>query len=216
MRKYIGIAGMMGSGKTACAKRLAEHGFLRISFARALRDELASLLCSVEAFGELAPVKNRQEAAALLSVKPTPPEVRRALQAYGYCRRAANPNYWVDKWDAVVRGVSNSVVADDVRFDTEAKHIPGLGGIVLSLVRDRDACLRSAGATDDMLEHQSERGVSPEFVSAYVDADGPLSDLLARVDYCLRHYNELRQCRGARVVGTPARIIPAPTEVRAA
>lgn len=116
MRKIIGIAGLIGAGKTAAAMHLVEeHNFRRIPFAGALKDMLRALGLSEREINA-----DKEKPCALLGGK-TP---RWAMQVLGteWGRELIDQQIWVRAWkhavDSVPAGIG--VVADDMRFQNEA------------------------------------------------------------------------------------------------
>jgi hypothetical protein len=68
---------------------------------------------------------------------------RHAMQTLGceWGRDCIDTNFWVRAWEAVLDAECDTdhvIVADDVRFETEAEAIEKRGGLLLCVVRDRD------------------------------------------------------------------------------
>lgn len=112
----IGLSGKMRAGKTVTAEALAEkHGFVRLSFADALKREVIGMGFSVD------------------DVRVTKPEpIRKLLQAYGQARRFQDPNYWLDNVGRSIRLCKPNTVfiIDDVRFFNEAAFVEEQGVLI--------------------------------------------------------------------------------------
>jgi len=131
----VAFVGSIGSGKTTMCESIAvEHygqptnGTIRISFADALRDEVAYALhksdpkkskATVGRFVRL-PIDTWRERLADPETKAT---YRPLMQWWGTeYRRAEDPDYWVSQWEekadkAIAAGYT--VLVDDCRFDNE-------------------------------------------------------------------------------------------------
>lgn len=160
-RIIIGFSGKIGAGKTTAAKLLYARSFTRVRFAGPLKAMVAALgLDEAEIDGE-----RKEKPCALLGGK-TP---RWAMQTLGtdWGRALIDEQLWVNAWKLQVRKLGDyiPVVADDVRFENEAKAIRELGGVVVRIVRDG---LRADG-------HASE---AMDFPADYViENNGPEADL---------------------------------------
>ncbi len=109
--KIVAISGKMHSGKSYVADRLIEeHGFIKGSFASALKEDVLRMGFPREAIDE------------------KPGWMRELLQKYGQARRAVNPDHWVDRLMERLNILINEepafierrVVIDDMRFENEA------------------------------------------------------------------------------------------------
>lgn len=135
----IGLCGVAGSGKSTAARHLETFGFVRVSFADALRDLV---------YGQLG-IKEH--------VKPTPPRLRRLLQVVGTeAFREYDPDHWVKQWKKTVQNLADGtdgelrVVVDDVRFLNEAQEIKFQRGELWQLQR------AVAGLSGEAAKHVSE------------------------------------------------------------
>jgi hypothetical protein len=179
----IGLMGQKRSGKDTVAGFLtADHGFVRLAFADALRDALLKVDPYVGR-GDLR-VSDLIGAVGWEGVKGSPagPEVRRLLQEFGVAVRAVREDAWVAvvmRDAATIREggpgtpspVGRSVVVTDVRFPDEAAAIRAAGGVIVEV--------RRPGLPDDD-GHVSEhawRGIEPRFV---IENSGTLDDLRER------------------------------------
>jgi len=147
----LGICGRKGSGKSTAAQVLLDAGWKRVKFADPLKNMLRVIgLDDRHIEGDL-----KELPCDLLGGK-TP---RWAMQSLGteWGRNCIFPDFWMSlarREIALVLAQGYSVVVDDVRFDNEADMIRELGGSVLLIKRGPDA----------PIEHESEKGVTPDFI----------------------------------------------------
>lgn len=147
----VGIAGYRGSGKSTAARYLVEaHGFVRIPFAKPLKDMLRAIgLGDAELEGD-----RKEEPCSLLGGR-TP---RHAMQTLGteWGRELIDEGLWIRLWSrqamlAVEAG--RHVVCDDLRFPNEATAVCDLGGRVLRLSRPgRETSAHASEAQIDLLQ----------------------------------------------------------------
>ena len=117
----IAFSGHKESGKTTCANWLVgQGGWNRLSFAEPLRRE----------------VEDAGFPGSLVFGKPTTPEMRRLLQAWGDVRRVQDSRYFVDMMlDSVAcytEGGMN-VAIDDLRYINEAEALQQEGATLVRL-----------------------------------------------------------------------------------
>lgn len=130
--QVIGISGYARSGKDTVAEKLAEVGYVRGSFADAIRD---ALYCLNPTVGE-EPVKAKVDRLGWETAKAIP-EVRELLQRLGteVGREMFGDNIWIDYlFDSLPDG--SKVVIPDVRYPNEADAITDLGGAVWRIERE--------------------------------------------------------------------------------
>jgi hypothetical protein len=178
MRQIIGICGAAGSGKDAVAAVLiARRGFVKRSFAQALREEVRRAFTDkryeFDLWDSMPPLLQTALLRCIANgdidpfAKPTSPEMRVLLQHWGTeFRRAQDVNYWV-KREAESLPPSGRFVYTDVRFPNEHRLIRRLGGIVWRVERsgvsgnghisetywphfECDAVIRNDGTVDDL------------------------------------------------------------------
>ena len=112
----MGLSGKLQSGKSTASNAIANRfGFVKLSFAAALKRELVEMGYDEE---------------ALFVTKPA--WARKLMQEHGHKRRAENPDYWLNK---VKHQVSlckpNTVfIIDDVRFLNEAMWVEQNGVLI--------------------------------------------------------------------------------------
>jgi hypothetical protein len=178
MRQIIGICGAAGSGKDAVAAVLiARRGFVKRSFAQALREEVRRAMIDREycdSIWDRMPPTLQVAFSCCHSdgdidpfAKPTSPEMRVLLQHWGVeFRRAQNADYWVKRAKDSLP-LSGRFVFTDVRFPNEYRLMRRLGGIVWRVERygvpgnghisetywphfECDAVIRNDGTVDDL------------------------------------------------------------------
>lgn len=158
----IGLHGLAGAGKTQVADFIQELSeFEKLSFARPLKDMLATLL------GE--PVSDKTACPEVLCGK----DVRYALQTLGtgWGREMIDPEIWVKATMLRVEQLREtqgvSVVIDDVRFTNEAEAIKRAGGHVVEI--SRSGLKR--------MDHPSEAGIPADLVDYFIHNDVSLVEL---------------------------------------
>ena len=180
--KMIALSGKMHSGKSYVADRLvAEHGYKRLSFAEALKDDV------------------KQMGFFQSDIDEKPPWMRALLQAYGQARRAVDPDYWVTRMRMKIHGSyhyeqeslfsyeEEKIVIDDLRFENEADMLVTMGeeyqGMAVKLVRlervdyDRSGIPGADDASETALDDY------PEFDHTLYIMSGDLPALRAAADW---------------------------------
>lgn len=117
--QVIGISGYARSGKDTIAEKLAESGYVRGSFADAIREALYRLNPTI---GD-EPLKSKVDRLGWETAKAIP-EVRGLLQRFGTeaGREMFGDNIWIDYlFDSLPDG--SKVVIPDVRYPNEADAI---------------------------------------------------------------------------------------------
>jgi hypothetical protein len=130
--QVIGISGYARSGKDTIAEKLAEVGYVRASFADAIRTSLYRLNPKIG----MEPLADRVKRLGWETTKATP-EVRELLQRFGteVGRDMFGENLWIDHlFDSLPDGAK--VVIPDVRYPNEADAITALGGKVWRVSRN--------------------------------------------------------------------------------
>jgi len=148
----IGVSGKQQVGKTTLANiAVQEFGFVRRSFAFALREELIDILETAEIDYSLHGLYTHKELALVLPYN-LPEEFRaesftelcefnpiyhvrtityrKLLQWYGAFKREQNPDYWVQKLIDSINPTERTII-DDVRMINEAVYIQVLGGTLI-------------------------------------------------------------------------------------
>ena len=187
--QVIGISGYARSGKDTIAEKLAEVGYVRGSFADAIREAVYKLNPSVAATGVCA----KDEPGERLWLEPVPlqtlvnwygwentkaePDVRRLLQVFGteVGREMFGDNIWIDYlFDSLPDGAK--VVIPDVRYPNEAKAIEDMAGKVWRVERDGVMAINS---------HISDSALDDYTFSDILLNDGTVKDLYKKVDALL-------------------------------
>lgn len=118
----IGLSGVPGSGKDEIARHMVrQHGFVRLSFADAIREDLLKLNPS-DRYGES--YRSLVEMVDMFGwehMKREFPSIRRLLQDYGkMCRDVWGHDCWIRRLDATrCRSESDRFVITDVRYENE-------------------------------------------------------------------------------------------------
>jgi hypothetical protein len=127
----IGLTGLARSGKSTAADYLVkDKKYIRVPFAAPLKRMLRSLgLNDLEINGTL-----KEEPCDLLGGRSP----RYAMQRLGteWGRDLIHPNIWVELWrrdSERLIAAGHSVVADDCRFENEAKVLRDLGGKIVHI-----------------------------------------------------------------------------------
>jgi hypothetical protein len=168
------FSGHKESGKTTCADWLVEKGgWKRLSFAAPLRQEVA----------------DAGFPGGMVFGKPTTPEMRRLLQAWGDVRRAQDTNYFVDiMLDNMASYIQEgfNVVIDDLRYINEAEALQQEGAVLVRIKKivhhkpgDAHVCSCKGSAEAHQSEHDLDGYVGFDY---YLEAiDGDLGGLKARL-----------------------------------
>jgi hypothetical protein len=130
--EVIGISGYARSGKDTIAEKLVEMGYVRGSFADAIREAL--FILDPQIFGKsLARLVNTHGWEKVKSIE----HVRELLQRFGteVGREMFGDNIWIDYlFDRLPDGAK--IVIPDVRYPNEADAIINLGGALWRVERD--------------------------------------------------------------------------------
>lgn len=179
----IGLAGPPEAGKNATGDVLAIlYGYRLVSFAEALRRELADVLCGKMSIPKrIRTEPSLEELHDLLIAlrggdpwkKPTPIPMRKALQLYGTeFRRNEDVDYWVKKVTVI-----NPSAGTDVRFPNERTPFDEVWYIF------NPEAERKAG----LYRHASEGQILPQDCDRIIDNSGTLDDLERNVEGVMMH-----------------------------
>ncbi|MDW5417718.1 hypothetical protein R6242_14200 [Iodobacter sp. CM08] len=190
-RIIIGLSGLAGAGKDTAADFLvAHHGFTKMAFGDALKEELAEAFnVPVDFFNnrdsketdceELALINCRNQnfndvQAHLLRQRPALAFESRSprwiMQQWGteYRRKYYSQDYWTTQLAKRIESTVGNVVVTDVRFDDEADFISRLDGHIWQINRRNIAPVNS---------HSSERGIAPYFIDQNINNYGDIHSL---------------------------------------
>lgn len=143
----IGLTGRAGAGRDTAADHLCRYyGFVRCSFAAALKDMAASMLdnAGVDYAHLYEPSRKELPIAALHGVS-----ARQIMQTLGDWGRALHPDWWVAMMaghlgltPGALAPVHDRIVVTDVRFPNEAAWVRAQHGLVVRLEREHAAPVR--------------------------------------------------------------------------
>ena len=196
----IGFAGRIGSGKDTCAHRLLDrYGFSRVSFAEALKVEVAtkfnrtlrahllmvnSNIRAADAAGKMTEVAWEAQIHKILWLERDG-VTRAILQEMGTdVRRADDPEYWIKQWDKAVdkAGEGAQIVVTDVRFPNELDALRRRGG---KLVRVERPSLPPLGKTPHPSENSLDYFKDWDAVLMNV---GSVADLWGKIDHVAKSW----------------------------
>lgn len=180
----IFLTGYAGAGKDFVADLLVrELGYTRISFADALKEEVA-----------------QKEGITLDDLNRHKATWRRVLQHWGSLRRGENPNYWIERWRERRAQVDGPVVVADMRHFNEAGFAWARGAFLVRVtvpeeVRVARLLERDGGYDPNWAQHESEIDIPLLPVHAELYGDLPKGIILRQ----LARYYETRYYRGLAV-----------------
>lgn len=176
-KKIIGLAGRKQSGKTTAAQALVDSGFIRLSFAYAMRHMLTELLLnfgfSMHQIQSMFLYKKEQP---IVGIGKSP---RQLMQLLGtdWGRHLINEDLWVmAACNKLERLNMFDVVFDDVRFENEATMIRSLGGRIIHIVRDQN----------DSDSHSSEAGILRHPADESILNNGSLAELFKKLTIAIK------------------------------
>lgn len=169
--KLIAFTGKQGSGKTECVNTLKKlyPNAVVIKFAQPIYAVTESL-CET------------------LGVTFSKAKHREIMQCIGTTmRREHGSDFWVNQWELAYKhhkffkDRDALVLVDDARFDNEALKIMELGGKVIAVECEeatRASRIKIVGA-----DHESEKGIDSNLISATVYNNGNTKDLESNLKY---------------------------------
>ena len=180
----IGIVGLIGSGKDTVAQRLVEkHGYVKDSFAKSLKDAVASMFNWDREMleGNTTSSRHWREQPDKFWSEKMGKEItpRWVLQYFGteVMRQGMYDGIWVDS--VIGRYKGENTVISDTRFQNEIKNIKAHGGIVVLVKREEIPTreeMQKQGA------HQSEWDWIGSNFDYIIDNTNSLEGLNANVD----------------------------------
>lgn len=180
----IGIVGLIGSGKDTVANRLVEkHGYVRDSFAKSLKDAVASMFNWDREMleGNTDSSRHWREQpdkfwSERFGKTVTP---RWVLQYFGteVMRGQMYDGIWIDS--CIGRYKGQNTVISDTRFVNEIKTIKAHGGIILCVKR---GVLPTQKQMQDQGAHKSEWDWLDSDFDIVIDNNGTKEDLYKEID----------------------------------
>ena len=186
----IGICGLIGSGKDTVAERLVnEHGYKRDSFAKSLKDAVASMFNwdrdMLEGRGESSRHWREQPDKFWSERFGREVSPRTILQQFGteVMRGQMYDGIWVDS--CIGRYKGENTVISDTRFPNEIKIIKECGGIILLVKRFQDPDWFTSyveGNIEPKGIHSSEYAWAKSEFDFTIENNGSLEELNEKVD----------------------------------
>tara|TARA_B100001113_G_scaffold316338_1_gene283061 strand:- start:3952 stop:4566 length:615 start_codon:yes stop_codon:yes gene_type:complete len=195
----IGICGLIGSGKDTVAERLVtHHEYKRDSFAKSLKDAVASMFNWDREMLEGNTKSSRywrEQPDTFWSErlgKPTTP--RWVLQHFGteVMRGKMYDGIWVDS--CIGRYKGENTVISDTRFPNEIKRIKECGGIILLVKRFQDPDWFTSYVEGNIVPqniHSSEYAWAKSEFDFTIENNGTLQELNAKVDNFIHQLRDL-------------------------
>ena len=186
----IGICGLIGSGKDTVAERLVnEHGYKRDSFAKSLKDAVASMFNwdrdMLEGRGESSRHWREQPDKFWSERFGREVSPRTILQQFGteVMRGQMYDGIWVDS--CIGRYKGENTVISDTRFPNEIKRIKECGGVILLVKRFKDPDWFTSyveGNIEPKGIHSSEYMWAKSEFDYVIENNGSLEELNEKVD----------------------------------
>ena len=186
----IGICGLIGSGKDTVAERLVnEHGYKRDSFAKSLKDAVASMFNwdrdMLEGRGESSRHWREQPDKFWSERFGREVSPRTILQQFGteVMRGQMYDGIWLDSCMGRYRG-QNTVIAD-TRFPNEIKTIKAHGGKIILVKRGQDPDWFTSYVEGNIIPtgiHSSEYLWAKSEFDFTINNDGTKEELYKKID----------------------------------
>ena len=186
----IGICGLIGSGKDTVAERLVnEHGYKRDSFAKSLKDAVASMFNwdrdLLEGRGQSSRHWREQPDKFWSERFGREVSPRLILQEFGteVMRGQMYDGIWVDSCLGRYKG-ENTVISD-TRFPNEIKRIKDCGGVILLVKRFKDPDWFTSyveGNIEPNGIHSSEYMWAKSEFDYVIENNGSLEELNEKID----------------------------------
>ena len=173
MKRLIGVCGKAGAGKDTVGKYLvSNYGYQSYAFASGMRRAVEAMFDIP--LSTLEDRKKKEEVVPWIGLSP-----RRLMQLLGteYGRNLVHEDIWIRhmirRWELLPDNCAGMVITD-VRFDNEASAVTQLGGTLVEIVRETDAPVLPA--------HASEAGVHKRFNRTTIRNEGPKEFLYDMLD----------------------------------
>ena len=186
----IGICGLIGSGKDTVAERLVnEHSYKRDSFAKSLKDAVASMFNwdrdLLEGRGQSSRHWREQPDKFWSERFGREVSPRSILQQFGteVMRGQMYDGIWVDS--CIGRYKGENTVISDTRFPNEIKRIKECGGVILLVKRFKDPDWFTSyveGNVEPKGIHRSEYAWAKEEFDFVIENNGTKEELYAKID----------------------------------
>lgn len=160
--RFIAFTGRAQSGKSTAAKFLEARGYQKLSFAEPIKRMLQVLTFE----------KDKHAKPAVLCGKA----IREAYQTLGteWGRRLIGEDIWarymLKQVDTAIgdflEGDIQGIVIDDCRFDNEAEMLSAAGATIIRVTR----------SGEEVMDHESEKGVSEHLIHHAVENNGDLDE----------------------------------------
>lgn len=197
MRKIIGFAGMIGSGKNTAADHLIKnYGYVGLSFAAAVKDCLAVIFHWDRAMLEGDTPESRQWRekvdeywAKKLQIADFSPRKAMKHIATDLFRDNFNDNIWIYSLEKKIKTIEDNIVITDCRFSNEAAMIKSVGGTLIRIARGSDpvwyGMARSYPEKMPSLYpsvHASDYSWASIDFDLVIDNSGSIEDLTSQID----------------------------------
>ncbi len=179
--RIIGVSGKMHSGKTTVAG--------------ILNDQLTMSEFYPKMIKFASPLYDIQRMVYERCNLPQPAiKDRKLLQWIGTeWGREKDKDLWTNIWRRDVRNYLfkftenrlGVVIADDIRFDNEAKLIKEMGGVVINVESSDEIRHARSPSTFEGIDHASEQDISKELIDATIYNSEELYDLRKNIKYLL-------------------------------
>ena len=186
----VGIVGLIGSGKGTVSDRLVEkHGYQKDSFAKSLKDAVASMFnwdrAMLEGDSESSRYWREQPDKFWSEKFGKPITPRWVLQYFGteVMRGQMYDGIWVDSCMGRYKG-QNTVIAD-VRFPNEVTQIRAQGGKIIRVKRGQDPewfVNYVEGTIEPKGVHSSEYAWAKEEFDFVIENNGHKHELYQKID----------------------------------
>ena len=189
----IGIVGLIGSGKDTAAEHLVtQHGYIRDSFAKSLKDAVSAMFNwdreMLEGNTESSRHWREQPDTFWSEKFGKPVTPRWVLQHFGteVMRGNMYDSIWVDS--CIGRYKGQNTVISDTRFPNEVKKIREHGGIIILVKRGEDPEWFTnyvEGNIEPTGIHSSEYAWAKEEFDYVIENNGTKEQLSAKIDELL-------------------------------
>lgn len=154
--RLVGFSGRAGVGKTTTAEWFVrEHEFVRLSFAKPLKECLSVL--TGFSMGHFTDIELKEK--EISGLNGVTPRILMQKMATEFIRDTIDPDFWLWKMRHMISEVSNrDIVIDDIRFPNEAQFIRDNGGKIIHLERQFESVTKEN-------DHKSET------MDTYVNGD---------------------------------------------